>query len=48
MLVNKFFIADTTELWTLITMYFKMSLQLTLQARSFFTHITQTWTQAFQ
>ena len=36
----------TTVLWTLLTMYVKMSLQLNLQTKSFITHITETRTLA--
>ena len=43
-LLNKWFIADTSELWTLITMKLMMCVELNLQTRSFITHITATWT----
>ena len=43
-LIHKVFIADTTELWTLITMWVKMYLHLNLHTKSFIIHITATWT----
>ena len=43
-LLNKWFIADTSELWTLITMKVMITVQLNLQTRSLITHIIVTWT----